>query len=76
MSNASSIHNTPMKNSTKFGNFGNLRVNHHNLISPYKPIKNDAMDIQYSFFDKHDSYHYQSSPLIGSNAMLMGMGMI
>jgi hypothetical protein len=41
----------------KFSTFGGgvqHKVNPHNLISPYKPLKSESVDIHYSFLDKND----------------------
>jgi len=71
MSTPSSIQNTPMK--FKFGTFGKNN-NMCNLSSPYKPIKNETLDIHNSFLDKNDHYHYLNSPLIGAGNMTIPNG--
>ena len=55
VSESNSFQNTPMKG--KFSTFGMVtqpKVNAHNLISPYKPLKSESVDIHYSFLDKND----------------------
>ncbi len=55
ISESNSFQNTPLKGKfTSFGVGNPPRVNHHNLISPYKPLKSESVDIHYSFLDKND----------------------
>jgi hypothetical protein len=63
----------------KFGGFANsYRVNHYNLSSPFKPVKNDSMlEITQSFYGDNNPfatshYHVLSSPLIGSANFMHG----
>lgn len=49
----------------KFNYFG-TKVNHFNLTSPYKPVKNETLEIHNSFLDKDNNYHLLNSPLIGT----------